>query len=146
MCNQNIKSEPSGENVRWEESEKYLLWQADRLAVLFDIRVESPKEKLEYFYGLLERIKEEMVNLEVGWDKCIPILHEVAILYYERVEGRPARRMVRGVSSGLMRSVVHLSQSGSLRKRMMNGFDQQAKEVRALLDVKYADCGETGQE
>lgn len=139
MSEQNTKPVTSGGNAGTEELEKHLLWQADQFAAVWEVDLKTPKEKLEYLRESLQKMRLEIKHLEIGWAKSIPALHEGMLLYYLHMEGKPIKKKSREFTSALIEAVVHLSQSGGLRKRMLYSFEQQIKDVEAIIRIKYTD-------
>ena len=139
MNRQNVISSTSAESTTAQELEKYLLWQADELAEIFKIEPETHKEKLEFLLRISEKMKEELTNLEISWDKCIPMLHEGVLLCHARAEGKAARDKMKKVSSALVNSMVFLTRSGGFRKRMVGSLNQRIGVIREVIKMKYND-------
>ena len=138
MNRQNVMPVISAENDGAQELEKYLLWQADELAEIFRIEPETQKEKLEFLLRSSEKMKEELTNLEISWDKCIPMLHEGVLLCHACVEGKAARDKMKKVSSALVNSMVFLARSGGFRKRMVGSLNHRIGIIREVINMKYS--------
>lgn len=75
MCKGTINPTASHKSAEAHRSEKHLPFQKDKLLQILEVRLENSLKKLEFLMQTLDKIKEELADLENSWGDCLPDLY-----------------------------------------------------------------------
>ena len=75
MHKETINPTASHENPEEHGSEKNLPFQKDKLLQILEACLETSLKKLEFLMQAVDKIKEELADLENNWGDCLPDLY-----------------------------------------------------------------------
>lgn len=125
------------ETIPTEEMEAlrvYFERYAKEMLVSFRQNMHPGDDLPHYLFRRLEESKRLLANLELPWERYIPILHQAFSLYFIHVQDIGTRQKVLGLTSELMSVVVFLSQSHRLINRLCAYNHDQALILKKWMD------------
>ena len=75
MHKETINPTTSHKSAEVHRSENHLPFQKDKLLQILEVRLETSLKKLEFLMQAVDKIKEELADLENSWGDCLPDLY-----------------------------------------------------------------------